>query len=135
MVLSPAHLDRSQRDQVGRGPLHIKQPPARAGTPQQLHQADQGHLGRVGLPVKHRLAGEQASDGHAVQPAGQVAVRIPGLHAVHPAQLVQLPVGGGDAAVDPRPPAPPVGAGGEYLVERGVDPDLGSAGTSGATTC
>ena len=53
-----------------------------------LDQADQRHLRRVGAAVEHRLAGEQAADGHAVEAAGQRAVvERPGLDAVRPAEV------------------------------------------------
>ena len=54
-------------------------------SPQQLDERDQRHLRRVGAAVEHRLAGEQAADGHAVEPAGQPVV-VPGLDAVGPAR-------------------------------------------------
>ena len=56
---------------------------------QQVHQRDQRDLRGVAHAGEHRLAGEQAADGHAVQPTGERAV-APRLDRVRPAEPVQL---------------------------------------------
>ena len=77
-IAGPADLDGAQRGQVRGHPLHVDEPTGRRRRPQQVDEADQGHLRRVAVAVEHRLAGEQAADGDAVQPADQ---RGPRAHA------------------------------------------------------
>ena len=127
-VLRARHLRDPQRRQVGGLPLRVEQ--AVATVVEQAHQAHQRDLRGVGLVVEHRLAGEQAADGHAVQPAHEPTV-APGLDRVHPAELVEPEVRLADLAVDPARRPARVGAGVDHLGERGVDPDLEPAGRPG----
>ena len=84
----------------GRAPLHVDEPVRRPVVAQPFHQPHQRHLGGVPDPVEHRLAGEEAADRDAVQPAGQPAVP-PGLDGVRPPQGVQPQVRLADVVVDP----------------------------------
>ncbi len=104
------------------GPLHVEQGGA-AGA-QHVDEVHQGHLRRVGAPMEHRLPGEQATDRHAVQPAGELAVGRPRLDAVRPPEHEQAPVCGADRAVDPAMGARRVRAGVDDAVEGRVDPHL-----------
>ena len=74
-VLGPRDVDRTERHQVRGRPLHVEQ--RRAASSQPVDEVDQRDLRRVGRAVEHRLAGEQAADPDAVQPADQLA-RTPG---------------------------------------------------------
>ena len=69
-VVRPADLDGAEALEVRRAPLHVEQ--RGPGAVQAVDQGHQGHLGGVGGPVEHRLTGEQAVHGDAVEPAGQV---------------------------------------------------------------
>ncbi len=117
-------LDHAEGRQVRGAPLHVEQPARVAVGRQQPDQADQRHLRRVGLAVEHRLPGEQPADGHAVQPADQVAV-APGLDAVGQAELGAA---GGRRArpsrVIQRPSREGSAQAATTSVEGGVDPHL-----------
>src|SRR3984893_6082322 len=63
----------------------------------QMHERD---LRGIAGPVEHALAEERASEGHAVEAADQLVVRID-FHAVTVAALMQLAVKRADAVVDP----------------------------------
>ncbi len=79
-------------------PLHVEE----GIVGQQFDQPDERNLRRIGPAVEHRLAGEEAPDGDAVEPAGQgPVVERPGLDAVDPAEAMELEVGGPDLGRDP----------------------------------
>jgi len=54
--------------QVRCGPLDIQQAPLCAGVPKNLDQTDESHFRGIGLPMKHRLPGEQPTDRYSVEP-------------------------------------------------------------------
>ena len=126
-VARSRHLDDAEALQVRRPPLHVEQPALGSGRRQDLHQGDEGDLGRVPAdvgPVEHRLAREQPAQTHAVEAAGQLALGRPGLDRVHLPLAVQLPVDAADVAVDPAVRPPRVPAAGQHGLEVGVHPDL-----------
>src|SRR5260370_18302133 len=62
----------------------------------------QGHLGGVGPAAEHRLAGKQAANRHAIEPAGQLPVPV-NFQAVGPAEIVQFLIGLDHVGHDPSP--------------------------------
>jgi hypothetical protein len=67
------------------------------------HQVGEGDLGGVGAPAEHGFAVKGPPDGHAVEPAGELAVD-PGFDAVGVAEFVHADVGGLDGGVIQVPP-------------------------------
>ena len=67
VLLPRRHLDHAQRREVRRLPLGVEQPKVGVLVAEQVDQRDQRDLRRVSHPGEHRLPGEQATDGDAVQ--------------------------------------------------------------------
>ena len=126
VVLRPRHLDRPEREQVRRRPLHVEQPLS-AGLLEQRDEPEQRRLRRPGAPVELRLGREEAADPDAVEAAREPLV-VPRLDRVRPAELVQPRVGGDEVLVDPAVRPARIGAAADDLAERGVDADLVAAG-------
>ena len=68
------------------GVVHCTSSSVGAGVPQPLDEGDEGHLGGVGRGVEHRLAGEEAADAHAVEPADELAVVVVALERSAPSR-------------------------------------------------
>ena len=115
-------IPRPEGAQVIRRPLHVDQARA-AGLPEPRHERGECDLRGVRAPVELRLRCEQAADLHAVQAAGERAVRGPDLDGVRPAEHVQLAVGRATRARDPAAAARGVGAARDDVLERRVDRD------------
>src|SRR5947207_2091364 len=81
------------------------------------HAPEERHLGGVPLVVEHRLAGEEAGDGQAVEPAGEGAVGVPGFDGMRPAQAVEADVGRPDLGRDPTARPGRVAAGVDHRLE------------------
>src|SRR5581483_11389917 len=100
-VLVARDLDRTERREVGRQPLHVEQPLVLvARGAQQLDERDERGLRRVAHAGEHRLAGEAAAARHTVDSAGELAV-APDLDAVRESEPVQADVGVADLVRDP----------------------------------
>ena len=104
------------------GPLDVEQPPRHTVGAEESDELDESDLGRVGPPVEHRLAGEQASEADAVQATGQLSVRpVPDLDAVRDAEGGQPRIRGPDVLADPAARPPPVGAARDHRLEVAVE--------------
>ena len=131
-VALAADLDHPEAGEVVGAPLHVEQPSAPRGRlgaavvgGEQRDQVGERHLGGVGGAVEHRLAGEEAADGEAIEAALELAgLRRPGLDRVGPAEPVEAEVRGADLGIDPRTRAARVGAALDHALEGGVDAHL-----------
>jgi hypothetical protein len=81
-------------------PLDVDEPPGFTISENEVAQADERTLRRIGHVMEHRLPSEQPTDGQTVETTGELPI-APRLDGVRPSELMQAGIGRGDSWRDP----------------------------------